>query len=593
MAEQIKKVLTIEIDVESGEMKQLGTEVKKVSDETKKVAKNTKEATKGVGGIAKGFTKVGTAMKAAGIGLVIALLATLKEVFGENQAVVDTFSTAMTGLKIAFNDFFQFVSGNLEAITGFFTKIFDDPIQSIKDLGSALYDGIIVRFEQFIETLGIAGKAFAQFMAGDFTAAWETAKEAAKDSFDIITGKDGGYETVIELAKEATNAIVDYTTETWKSADALTQQAKAMEFSEINSRKLQLQYQKEAEDLRQIRDDETKTISERIKANEQLGLVLQKAIEAEKAEVQTRIDFLEKQNRLLDSNQERQKEIAALKVEQLDIEERLGGVMSEQLVNQNSLLREQTDAIKELDAVNSDSTIEQIIALEQLYDQRVLLANKFVDDEVERKRYLEEIEADHQAKIKAIEDAAAAEKKKKDAEELKAAQELNQAKMGLAVDAFGALIALNNAFAGATEEQQRKAFQRDKALKIGQAIMSTAQAVTSALAQTVDPTPLQVLRFGNAAVAAAMGIAQVATIAKTQFNPSGGGSGAGGMSPISAPTTGGGAPQFNTVGTSGFNQLSDSIAGQNNRPVQAYVVANNVSSAQSLERNRVQQASFP
>ena len=36
MAEQIKKVLTIEIDVESGEMKQLGTEVKKVSDETQK-----------------------------------------------------------------------------------------------------------------------------------------------------------------------------------------------------------------------------------------------------------------------------------------------------------------------------------------------------------------------------------------------------------------------------------------------------------------------------------------------------------------------------------------------------------------------------
>jgi hypothetical protein len=53
------------------------------------------------------------------------------------------------------------------------------------------------------------------------------------------------------------------------------------------------------------------------------------------------------------------------------------------------------------------------------------------------------------------------------------------------------------------------------------------------------------------------------------------------------------APQFNTVGTSGFNQLSDSIAGQNNRPVQAYVVANDVSSAQSLDRNRVRQASFP
>jgi hypothetical protein len=586
MAEKNKKILEIEIDVESGKVKVLGNELDNVG-------KKAKKAKEGVGGIAGAFKKVGTAMKAAGIGLVIALLATLKEVFGENQTVVDTFSTAMTGLKIAFNDFFQFVSGNLSTVTGFFKALFDDPVKSIKDLGSALYDGIIVRFEQFIETLGIAGKAFAQFMAGDFTTAWETAKEAAKDSFDIITGKDGGYETVIEMAKEAASAIVDYTTETWKSADALTQQAKAMEFSEIASRKLQLQYQKEAEDLRQIRDDETKTISERIRANEQLGIVLQKAIEAEKAEVQTRIDFAIKQNKLIGQTQERLKEIESLRVEQLDIEERLGGVMSEQLVNQNSLLREQVDAIKQLDAVSADSTVAQIIALEQLYDERVILAEKFIDDEVERKRYLEEIELDHQAKIKAIEDAAAAEKKKKDADELKAAQELNEAKMSLAVDAFGALIALNNAFAGATEEQQRKAFQRDKALKIGQAIMSTAQAVTSALAQTIDPTPLQILRFGNAAIAGAMGIAQVATIAKTQFNPSGGSSSGGGMPSISAPTSGGGAPQFNTVGTSGFNQLSDSIAGQNNRPVQAYVVASDVSSAQSLERNRVQQASFP
>ena len=593
MAEQIKKVLTIEIDVESGEMKQLGTEVKKVSDETQKVAKNTKEATKGVGGIAKGFTKVGLALKAAGIGFVIALLATLKEVFSENQAVVDTFSTAMTGLKIAFNDFFKFVSANLETVTGFFKKIFDDPLGSIKALGEAIKENIIERFNSLLDTLGYAGDALKKFFEGDFNGAIESAKQAGKELVDVYTGVNNSFDRTVDFVSEAASAIVDYTTETWKSADAITQQAKATKMLELQQQRLREQYDRDAENQRQIRDDETKTISKRIEANRRLGEVLNEQQIAEQETVKKRIANLQNLQNQLGFNQERYEEIYALQTELIAIEAQQAGFKSEQLTNENSLLREQTDAIKELDAINSDSTVAQLIALEQLYDERVLLANKFVDDEVERKRYLEEIEADHKAKIKAIEDAAAAEKKKKDADELKAAQELNQAKMGLAIDAFGALIALNNAFAGATEEQQRKAFQRDKALKIGQAIMSTAQAVTSALAQTIDPTPLQVLRFGNAAVAAAMGIAQVATIAKTQFNPSGGSSSGGGMPSISAPTSGGGAPQFNTVGTSGFNQLSDSIAGQNNRPVQAYVVANNVSSAQSLERNRVQQASFP
>ena len=53
---------------------------------------------------------IGTALKAAGIGLVVALLAKLGEVFSKNQKVLDTFNTAMTALEIAFNDLFSFIS---------------------------------------------------------------------------------------------------------------------------------------------------------------------------------------------------------------------------------------------------------------------------------------------------------------------------------------------------------------------------------------------------------------------------------------------------------------------------------------------------
>ena len=50
------------------------------------------------------------------------------------------------------------------------------------------------------------------------------------------------------------------------------------------------------------------------------------------------------------------------------------------------------------------------------------------------------------------------------------------------------------------------------------------------------------------------------------------------------------APQFNTVGASGINQLLQTIQGQQQRPVKAYVVSGDVTTAQSLDRNIITEA---
>ena len=50
------------------------------------------------------------------------------------------------------------------------------------------------------------------------------------------------------------------------------------------------------------------------------------------------------------------------------------------------------------------------------------------------------------------------------------------------------------------------------------------------------------------------------------------------------------APAFNVVGMSGTNQIADVFASQNQKPVKAYVVANDVTTAQSLQRNIVKGA---
>jgi hypothetical protein len=51
------------------------------------------------------------------------------------------------------------------------------------------------------------------------------------------------------------------------------------------------------------------------------------------------------------------------------------------------------------------------------------------------------------------------------------------------------------------------------------------------------------------------------------------------------------APQFNVVGASGVNQIAQ-VVGQNQQPIKAYVVSSEISSQQSLDRNKVMSASI-
>ena len=67
----------------------------------------------------------------------------------------------------------------------------------------------------------------------------------------------------------------------------------------------------------------------------------------------------------------------------------------------------------------------------------------------------------------------------------------------------------------------------------------------------------------------------------TDTNPSGGGGGS-----VSQP------PAFNVVGASSTNQLADAIGGQSQEPVRAFVVSNDVTTAQSMDRNIVDGASI-
>tara|TARA_R100000231_G_scaffold9100_2_gene11666 strand:+ start:9663 stop:11540 length:1878 start_codon:yes stop_codon:yes gene_type:complete len=125
-----------------------------------------------------------------------------------------------------------------------------------------------------------------------------------------------------------------------------------------------------------------------------------------------------------------------------------------------------------------------------------------------------------------------------------------------------------------------------KGIAVAQAVIDTFAGANKALAQGGI--------FGAVAAAGviASGLANVRTILSTQTPeaPSGLTSGSSGGGAVSAPSAQ--APSFNIVGASPENQLAQSLADVTQKPVKAFVVASDVTTAQSLDRNIIQESSL-
>jgi DNA repair exonuclease SbcCD ATPase subunit len=186
----------------------------------------------------------------------------------------------------------------------------------------------------------------------------------------------------------------------------------------------------------------------------------------------------------------------------------------------------------------------------------------------------------------------AEERKLKEAEELQRAKEIESAKLELAGATLQGIGSLVNAFAGENEEQQRRAFNISKAISIAQATIDTYKGATAAFASTAA-SPLGIANpaapFIAAAAAVAAGLANVATIARQQYQGGGSGGAGGGAGASNPPAELSNPATFNVVGNTGTNQLAQTLGQQ---PLQAYVVAGDVTSAQSLERNKIQQSTL-
>ena len=124
-----------------------------------------------------------------------------------------------------------------------------------------------------------------------------------------------------------------------------------------------------------------------------------------------------------------------------------------------------------------------------------------------------------------------------------------------------------------------------KAVAVATSLINTYQGITAELA-TKTATPFEfALKVANIASVTAIGFKSVKDILATKLpsfaSDKGGGSGGASAS----------APSFNVVGQSGVNQLAQSL-GQDQQPIQAFVVGSQVTTQQQLDNNIVETATL-
>jgi len=584
------EVIQVQLDIET---KKAQKGVDNLTDEivnlNKEVVKGNKETAKGLKGVEKasdktagGVKKIGGALKALGIGLIIAGFSKFVEVLNENQKVADFFSITFEALSLAFNDFFNFILSNTGAITNFFKAAFDDPVQNMIDFGNAIVENVIERVQSSIDTLGYLAEAVVKVFKGDFAGALDAAKNAGKELVDVVTGVDDSFDKTAEVVSKVAAATSNYVKETIKGATENVNLAKTAELATVANQGLIEEYDRLAEEQRQLRDNEFNTIEERVAANNKLKEVLD---EQKKLMLENANAILAAAQAQFDKNGNDENQIALLEAqnEVLAVQAQIKGFMSEQDSNANALKREELelnqsliDGNAERQKLQRDFDAEQIEGEVLRLEQQKLNAEKEKEDETKRledkkKLYKEGTQAfaDAQNELKNYSEESAR-------NVLKIEKDLNKAKQQQMTEALGNLATLVG-----------KSSKFGKAIAIVQAIRDTFAGANKALSASPPP-----FNFIAAAAVTAAGIANVKSILSTPdpTPPAGlGSSGGGGGSIPAMPSA---PPAFNVVGQGGSSQLADAIGGQANQPVRAYVVSNDVTTAQGLERNIVEGATI-
>jgi len=589
----------------------------KVDGVTTKLDKTTK-ATEGVEGAQKKASK------------------STKDLGGGLEELGGPIGGAISGFKAMLKQMWLLVANPIGAVLTVIVGVvalLGKSFLSTEEGGNKLGKGLAVISGLFSGLLKVL-QPVATFLIDGIVKGFETVGNAIIETSVLI--QKGLRALGLDSAASGLQNITNAVSSNIKASGSLADAENKLTAARRESNKIQLDFQKKAEIIRQQRDDESNSIEKRFKLNKQLAGTLK-----QQAQEELKIANLAKSVSDLRIKQEGKSsanldERAAALLQISDIQERISGQESEQLANENSLRNEQKSLNKEAltkrladakliedsriallkegaDAENAirktnedfaDKTEEQKLARqkERAFQEIEILKKKGIDTaeltilNAEKFGNLEkELELKRAEEKKVADEKIAADKKAVDASMLKLAEDLEAAKFSItdkALNLFGML-------AGKNKKLQKAALIAESAVAIGRTITATsassAAAVASGAALAIPTAGASVLAAGKLVVAnkinAGLNIATIiASTGKALSSLGGGGGGLSGSTPNGSGGGGGATarPQVDFQ-ASRENQIATAVStsASNQPPIQAYVVSKTITTAQAADRNKI------
>ena len=360
--------LDINVNVRTGDASK---QVNQLGEGVENIGKNAKKAEAAA---SSSFGKISSLLKSLGIITLVAKgFEFFKDVLGKNQKVADAFSTALNFLTSVFSDLVKLIVDNTDKVVGFIKDVFEKPQEYVKELGKLIRDNVIERFESMIQAAGLLGQTLKNLLTGNFKEAAESGKKFGKELVDVVTGVNNTFDRSAQAVNELADAAGNYFGKKLEEAKALTNATNNQIIAEAKLLNAIKQNEIQAEKLRQIRDDDQRSIEERIEANNQLAKVLDEGEKAERALIGQKLNRINAEIRLNGANNELIAERIRVQGELADVEEKYTGKRTEQLINVNALLREQQEITK-IQVANQNKL---------LFDQRKATAEG-IKDEIEK-----------------------------------------------------------------------------------------------------------------------------------------------------------------------------------------------------------------
>ena len=599
----VTKTINLEVNTKDAKKSLKGLEkgVDDVNKEVKETSKSTQQMSgtldKVTGGavskfgafkgaltsVTTGFKSLKVAIIATGIGALLIAVTALGQAFTRSEEGQNKFAKILGVIGSITGNLLDLLADLGEAIINAFTN----PIQALKNFQKSVTEFVTDKINGVIDSFGLLGSAIKKAFSGDFSGALED----AKDGFVKLNNNINPVKIAVDaVAKSVKNLAKEIKADATAAAKIADQRANA----EKAARKLIVERSQAEQDIARLREKavnkEKFTAQERIAFLEEAGKISEELAAKETAVAKLRLEAKLTENSLTKSNKEDLNEAAQLEASVIQLEtQRLN--LQKRLSTELLTARREAAAQAKEDAkeepVVVDKKLQKIQEIQKAYKQKQEDAeaeSELQKIALEEERKLAELDrldateaqkaeviAFYQNKIQGVKDANAAEDEKN--EKIKNAAQLNMVK-----NTLGNMSTLFDDQSAA-----------GKATAAAAALINTYQGITAELAtKTVTPFEFGV-KIANIATTAAIGFKSVKDILKT--TPS---NAKGGTNPASG-AGGGGAPippAFNIVGSSGETQLADAIGSQTQRPARAYVVSNDVTTAQEMDRNIIEGASI-